>query len=126
MDTNSIKNRAINFALKEHIALPRIIKDIASYYGIDNVRHVGEDNRFLTRYNVFKTYNQRFFNIVIYSLCVLRREYCLWQELSVLTALTPRNRSRSETKSGTFPVCMLMLLSSTYTLYGWPHTEELF
>ena len=44
IDMNSIKNRAINFALKEHIALPRIIKDIASYYGIENVHHIGDDN----------------------------------------------------------------------------------
>lgn len=44
MNAKSIKNKVINLALREHIALPRVIKDIASYYGIDYVRHEGDDN----------------------------------------------------------------------------------
>lgn len=41
---NSIQNMTINLAMKEHITLPRIIKDIAQYYGIDKVHHEGDDN----------------------------------------------------------------------------------
>lgn len=44
MDTNLIENKVVNLALKEHITLPRVIRDIASYYGIDNVQHEGDDN----------------------------------------------------------------------------------
>lgn len=44
MDASSITNKAVNVALNEHITLPRVIRDIASYYGIDNVRHEGDDN----------------------------------------------------------------------------------
>ncbi|XP_028394571.1 chloroplast stem-loop binding protein of 41 kDa b, chloroplastic-like [Dendronephthya gigantea] len=43
MDTLSIENKVVNLALKEHITLPRVIRDIASYYGIDNVQHEGDD-----------------------------------------------------------------------------------
>ena len=44
MDTNSIKNKAINLALKEHVTLSRIIKDIGSYYGIDKIRRESDDD----------------------------------------------------------------------------------
>ena len=44
IDTNSIKNRVMNLAMREHVSLPRVIKDIASYYGIDNVHHEADDN----------------------------------------------------------------------------------
>ena len=44
METNSIKSKAINLALKEHLTLSRVIKDIGSYYGIDNMRHATDDD----------------------------------------------------------------------------------
>lgn len=40
----SFENMAINLAMKEHITLPKIIKGIAKYYGIDYVKHEGDNN----------------------------------------------------------------------------------